>query len=102
MKSDLLYASRGCLFGGIIIVGSTGFPAVSGPPRPEGDEVPRPYSIVTFRGDRSMILHAGPLLANFWMYEEIGALGRLIPNDFVLFLALAGLLLTLLLDFLRS
>jgi len=49
-----------------------------------------------------MILHAGPPLANFWMYEEIGALGRLIPNDFVLFLALAGLLLTLLLDFLRS
>lgn len=42
---------------------------------------------------------AGPLLANFWMYEEVDALGHLIPNDFVLFLALAGLLLTLLLDF---
>jgi hypothetical protein len=48
-----------------------------------------------------MIPQAGPPLANFWMYEEIAALGRLIPNDFVLFLALAGLLLTLLLDFKR-
>ena len=46
-----------------------------------------------------MILQAGPPLANFWMYEEIEALGHLIPNDFVLFLALVGLLLTLLLDF---
>lgn len=48
-----------------------------------------------------MIFQAGPPLANFWMYEEVSALGRLIPNDFVLFLALAGLLLTLLLDFKR-
>lgn len=42
---------------------------------------------------------AGPPLANFLMFDEIVALGHLIPNDFVLFLALAGLLLTLLLDF---
>jgi len=42
---------------------------------------------------------AGPLLANFWMYEEIDALRYLMPSDFVLYLALAGLLLTLLLDF---
>ena len=41
----------------------------------------------------------GPLLANFWMYEEIDALRYLIPGDFVLYLALAGLLLTLFLDF---
>ncbi len=42
---------------------------------------------------------AGPLLANFWMYEEIDALRYLMPSDLVLYLALAGLLLTLLLDF---
>ena len=42
---------------------------------------------------------AGPLLANFWMYEEIDALRYLVPCDFVLYLALAGLLLTPLLDF---
>lgn len=41
---------------------------------------------------------AGPLLADFLMYDEIAALRYLIPGDFVLFLALAGLLLTLLLD----
>ena len=40
----------------------------------------------------------GPLLADFLMYDEIVALRYLIPGDFVLFLALAGLLLTLLLD----
>jgi hypothetical protein len=50
-------------------------------------------------GERSMTPLAGPLLASFWMYEEIDALRHLIPNDFVLYLALAGLLLTLLLDF---
>ena len=53
------------------------------------------------RGDRSMPPLAGPLLANFWMYEEIDALRYLMPSDFVLYLALAGLLLTLLLDFRR-
>ena len=42
---------------------------------------------------------AGPLPANFWMYEEIDALRYLMPSDLVLYLALAGLLLTLLLDF---
>ncbi len=46
-----------------------------------------------------MTLLAGPLLADFWMYEEIDALRYLMPSDFVLYLALAGLLLTLLLDF---
>jgi len=46
-----------------------------------------------------MILHAGPPLANFMMYEEIEAFRYLIPNEFVLYLALAGLLLALLLDF---
>jgi len=46
-----------------------------------------------------MIPLAGPLLANFWMFEEIEALRHLVPNDFVLYLALLGLLLTLLLDF---
>jgi hypothetical protein len=55
--------------------------------------------MVVFRGVQAMIPQAGLPLANFWMYEEISALGHLIPNDFVLFLALAGLLLTLLLDF---
>jgi len=45
-----------------------------------------------------MIPLAGPLLANFLMFDEIVALRQLIPNDFILFLALAGLLLTLLLD----
>lgn len=49
--------------------------------------------------DRPMTPLAGPLLANFWMYEEIDSLRYLVPSDFVLFLALAGLLLTLLLDF---
>ena len=43
----------------------------------------------------------GPLLANFWMDEEIDALRYLMPSDFVLYLALGGLLLTLLLDFLN-
>jgi hypothetical protein len=33
------------------------------------------------------------------MYEEIDALRYLIPDDFILYLALAGLLLTLFLDF---
>jgi len=42
---------------------------------------------------------AGPLLSSFMMYEEIEALRYLVPNDFVLYLALLGLLLTLLLDF---
>jgi hypothetical protein len=42
---------------------------------------------------------AGPLLSSFLMYDEIEALGYLVPNDFVLYLALLGLLLTLLLDF---
>ena len=42
---------------------------------------------------------AGPLLSSFMMYEEIEALRHLVPNEFVLYLALLGLLLTLLLDF---
>ncbi len=46
-----------------------------------------------------MILHAGPPLASFFMFEEIAAFRDLLPPDFVLYLALAGLLLTLLLDF---
>lgn len=46
-----------------------------------------------------MIPVAGPLLSSFLMYDEIEALRYLIPNDFVLYLALLGLLLTLLLDF---
>jgi hypothetical protein len=45
-----------------------------------------------------MNLAAGPPLANFLMFEEVTALGYLIPDDFVLVLALAGLLLVLLLE----
>lgn len=48
--------------------------------------------------DRPMTPLAGPLLATFLMFEEVVALRHLIPGDFVLFLALAGLLLALLLD----
>jgi hypothetical protein len=47
-----------------------------------------------------MILQAGPLLANFLMFEEITAFRNLVPNELVLYFALAGLLLTLLLDLL--
>ncbi|MDH3238058.1 MAG: hypothetical protein OEM47_05995 [Deltaproteobacteria bacterium] len=46
-----------------------------------------------------MIPVAGPLLSSFLMYDEIEALRYLVPSDFVLYLALLGLLLTLLLDF---
>lgn len=46
-----------------------------------------------------MIPYAGPPLASFFMFEEIAAFRDLVPSDFVLYLALAGLLLTLLLDF---
>lgn len=42
---------------------------------------------------------AGPLLSSFLMYDGIEELRHLVPNDFVLYLALLGLLLTLLLDF---
>ena len=52
------------------------------------------------REDRSMILQAGPPLATFLMFDEITAFRHLVPNEFVLYLALAGLLLTLLLDLL--
>ena len=45
-----------------------------------------------------MILQAGPLLASFLMFDEITAVRHLVLNEFVLYLALAGLLLTLLLD----
>ena len=47
-----------------------------------------------------MILQAGPLLASFLMFDEITACRHLVLNEFVLYLALAGLLLTLLLDLL--
>ncbi len=47
-----------------------------------------------------MILKAGPLLVSFLMYDEVTALAHLIPSNTVLYLALAGLLLTLLLDYL--
>jgi len=47
-----------------------------------------------------MILQAGPPLATFLMFDEITAFRYLVPNEFVLYLALAGLLLTLLLDLL--
>lgn len=46
-----------------------------------------------------MIPVAGPLLSSFLMYDGIEELRHLVPNDFVLYLALLGLLLTLLLDF---
>lgn len=42
---------------------------------------------------------AGPLLANFLMFDGIVAHHHSIPADVVLFLVLAGLLLTLFLDF---
>ncbi|MGZ8432046.1 MAG: hypothetical protein ACXW4G_03790 [Candidatus Deferrimicrobiaceae bacterium] len=45
-----------------------------------------------------MILQAGPLLSSFLMFDEITAFRHLVLNEFVLYLALAGLLLTLLLD----
>lgn len=41
---------------------------------------------------------AGPLLVSFLMFDAIADPGYLVPCAFVLFLALAGLLLTLLLD----
>lgn len=66
--------------------------------RPEG-QASRVRKTGNVPGDRSMTPLAGPLLANFFMYEEIDALRYLMPSDFVLYLALAGLLLTLLLDF---
>ena len=47
-----------------------------------------------------MILQAGPLLTSFLMFDEITAFRHLVPNEFVLYFALAGLLLTLLLDLL--
>lgn len=46
-----------------------------------------------------MIPFAGPLLASFLMFDEIVALRHPVTHDVVLFLALAGLLLTLLLEF---
>jgi len=46
-----------------------------------------------------MILQAGPLLASFLMFEEITAFRDLVPSEFPLYLALAGLLLSLFLDF---
>lgn len=42
---------------------------------------------------------AGPLLSSFMMFDGIENLRHLVPSDFVLYLALLGLLLTLLLDF---
>src|SRR3989304_9888474 len=51
------------------------------------------------RENRSMILQAGPLLISFLMFEEITAFCDLVPSEFVLYLALAGLLLSLFLDF---
>jgi hypothetical protein len=47
-----------------------------------------------------MILQAGPLLANFLMFEENTTFRHPVPDEFVLYLALAGLLLALLLDLL--
>lgn len=64
-----------------------------------GRKVPRREPMVDVPGDRTMPPLAGPPLANFFMFDEIVALRHLIPNDFILFLALVGLLLTLLLDF---
>lgn len=49
--------------------------------------------------EAGMIPFAGPLLANFLMFDEIVAHRHPVPGEIVLFLALAGLLLTLLLDF---
>jgi hypothetical protein len=46
-----------------------------------------------------MILQAGPLLVSFLIFEEITAFRDLVPSEFVLYLALAGLLLSLFLDF---
>ncbi len=68
----------------------TGTAPTGGDPAPARRNVPE---------DRPMTPLAGPLLSSFLMYDEIAALRYLIPDDFVLFLALAGLLLTLLLDF---
>ena len=45
-----------------------------------------------------MILQAGPLLASFVTFDEITAGRHLVLNEFILYFALAGLLLTLLLD----
>jgi hypothetical protein len=42
---------------------------------------------------------AGPLLSSFLMFEEIETLRPPVPIDFVLYLALLGLLLAFLLDF---
>jgi hypothetical protein len=70
-------------------VGGAGAAPMEGHPAPARRNVPE---------DRPMTPLAGPLLADFLMYDEIAALRYLIPGDFVLFLALAGLLLTLLLD----
>ena len=41
---------------------------------------------------------AGPLLASFLMFDEIDALRYLLPGVVILCVALAGLLLTFLLD----
>lgn len=46
-----------------------------------------------------MWIQAGPLLSTFFMFEEIASLRFLVPDSFILCLALLGLLLTLLLDF---
>ena len=46
-----------------------------------------------------MAIQAGPLLSSFFMFEEIAALGHLVPDTLPLVLALIGLLLTLLLEF---
>ncbi|GAB4362891.1 MAG: hypothetical protein Kow00128_03110 [Deltaproteobacteria bacterium] len=45
-----------------------------------------------------MEILAGPLLSSFFMFEEIEALGALMPDTLPLILCLIGLLLTLLLE----
>jgi len=49
--------------------------------------------------DMQMTPVAGPLLSSFMMFYEIEALHHLVPLEFVLYLALLGLLLTFFLDF---
>lgn len=48
-----------------------------------------------------MIVQAGPLLSSFLVFDEITAFRYIVPNSFVLLLALLGLLIALLLDFRR-
>lgn len=49
-----------------------------------------------------MIPTAGPLLSSFLVFEEILAFRHLVPDQAPLLLALAGLLLALLLEGIRS